>query len=88
MQGIFLNNVRPKSKKEISDFLDAHYEQPEGNMIRRLTIERTAVMGDEYGGPLDDAPISSQINFVGPDPYTDRKFYGNIVWNGERWVVH
>ena len=70
MQGIFVQGHRPKSKKAIREAAAAGVA---------ITIEATSLFGDEYGGPLDDAPLGVDIFFVGPNPHTDRRFYGRIV---------
>lgn len=68
-QGIFINGRRPKSKKEVKEAL----AQNPGS----VRLERTAWIGDEYDGPVIDAPEGLH-HFVGPDPYTSRKFYGTV----------
>ena len=78
MQGLFvLRNEgeafsRPKSKKEIRELL------AEGDYTR-IGVEATSVFGNEYDGLLHRAPIGTKIDFVGPDPYTSRKFYGRLT---------
>lgn len=69
-QGIFINGRRPKSKKEVREAVLANPES--------VRLERTAWIGDEYDGPVSEAP-EGMHHFVGPDPYTSRKFYGNVV---------
>lgn len=68
-QGIFINGRRPKSKKEIKETAAAN--------PAAIRVEGTALMGNDYDGPLTDAP-AGRIDFVGPDPYNKRSFYGNI----------
>lgn len=70
VQGIFINGVRPKSKKAVKE---AVADAPE-----TVSIEATSVFGNEYGGPLANAP-AGEIHFVGPDPYTKRNFYGTLT---------
>ena len=73
-QGIFINGRRPKSKKEVKEAVAADPAS--------VVLERTAWIGNsEHDGPVTDAPDGT-YNFVGPDPYTSRKFYGNVVVNG------
>jgi hypothetical protein len=54
---------RPKSKAEIKRTL------PE-----RITLESTS----DFVGYVRNMPVG-RYDFVGPDPYNDRQFYGNIV---------
>jgi len=104
-QGIFILGARPKSKKEIKDYLDRFYNETEEAHIRAarapgdkpplpptlfgIVIEATSLFGNEYDGSLHNAPTNKTFTFVGPDPYTSRKFYGRIIYNAnkERWVV-
>ena len=90
-QGIFIEGRRPKSKKEVREFVSQSYEvgTPHPNQREVLRIEATSVFGNEFDGPLSELPTNETITFVGPDPYTSRKFYGNIKYNQkkERWIV-
>ena len=43
-----------------------------------VALEATSMFGDEYGGPLDDAPDGT-YTVVGPDPHRDRKWYATIT---------
>lgn len=70
MQGIYVNRRRPKSKKEIKEAIAVNPE--------RVQIEATSIFGNEYDGLVSEAPVG-RYNFVGPDPYTSRKFYGTIT---------
>ncbi len=74
MQGIFVSYTRPKSKKAVREAIAADPS--------RVTIEATSMFGNEYDGPVADAP-NGRYTFVGPDPYTSRKFYGTIVKTGD-----
>lgn len=78
MQGIFVNGVRPKTKKAVKDALAANT-----NTVR---LQATSMFGNEYDGLVSDAPDGS-YTFVGPDPYTSRKFYGTIKVNGDKITV-
>ena len=74
MQGIFLAGYkRPKSKKEVKEAVAAG---------KTVVIEATSIFGNEYGGDIVDMPEGT-ITFVGPDPHTNRKFYGNITRKGD-----
>jgi hypothetical protein len=78
MQGIYMKgHRRPKSKKEVKEAIAAG----EG-----IVLEATSVFGNEYGGQVKDAP-DGQYNFVGPDPHTNRRFYGTITKNGDKITV-
>jgi hypothetical protein len=69
--GIFVNHKRPQSKKAVKDAIAT---DPESVMI-----EDTSIFPGGFSGPVSDWPVGKTITFVGPDPYTSRKFYGNIV---------
>lgn len=71
MQGLFVDGNRPSSKKQVRDVLALG--QPE-----RISIEATSFFGNEYDGELVDAPVGTKVDFVGPDPYRSRKFYGRL----------
>jgi hypothetical protein len=71
MQGVFIDGRRPKSKKEIREVVALD--------PARVRLERTQLVGDsEYDGLVSHMPVG-KFMFVGPDPYTQRKFYGSIV---------
>lgn len=71
MQGIFIDNRRPKSKKEIRE---AVRDNP-----GRVRVEATSLFpGTEYEGPVSEIPLGKVITFVGPDPFIKRNFYGSI----------
>ena len=70
MHGVFVNGKRPKSKKAVKEAAAAD--------PRSVRLEATSVIGNEYDGPAADMPIGRQIAFVGPCPYTRRRFYGSI----------
>lgn len=95
MQGIFIKGQRPKSKKEVREFVRDSYPNEKApttvpTRLHRLAIEATSMFGDEYEGPLSEMPTDTKIHFVGPDPHRNRKFYGTIVWSisKEQWIVH
>lgn len=97
MQGIFIMGRRPKSKKEIKEFVEGVnlFEEhgndptvkdliPETRDPYGLVIEATSIFGNEFDGSLAEAKRTSQCGpfyFVGPDPYRERKFYGTIEWD-------
>jgi len=77
MQGVFINGRRPKSKAEVKRAVADGLN---------VTVEATSIFGNEYEGPVADAPTGT-IYFVGPDPYTSRKFYGQIVCGAGKVTV-
>lgn len=70
MQGIFVKGARPASKKAVKEAIAADPS--------RVRLEATSWFGDEFDGPVSDAP-DGRYSFVGPDPHTSRKFYGTIT---------
>jgi hypothetical protein len=74
MQGIYLGYQRPKSKKEVKEAVAADPS--------KVRLEATSIFGNEYDGLVSEAPDGT-YTFVGPDPHTSRKFYGNIVKRGD-----
>lgn len=78
MQGIYIDFARPASKKAV--------KQAVTDAPSHVHIEATSMFGDEYDGPLDKMP-DGRITFVGPDPYTSRKFYGTIIKQGDTYKV-
>lgn len=75
--GIYIDNGngsrRPKSKKELKEAIATN---PSG-----VVIENTSMHGGK-GGRLTDPHTfgdGDKVTFVGPNPYTDRKFYGTIT---------
>ena len=73
MQGIYLSGLRPKSKKAVKEAVAAG---------RRVSLEATSLHGNEYDGPVAEAPDGTYF-FVGPDPYRSRRFYGSIIKKGD-----
>lgn len=78
-QGVFVDGRRPASKKAIKEALAADPS--------RVELEGTSMFGNEYSGPVLSMPESTTAYFVGPDPYTSRKFYGQIVRKGDKVTV-
>lgn len=68
MQGVYINGQRPRSKKAIKEAV------ANGDIV---TLEATSMFGNEYSGPVNAAPVG-RYNFVGPDPFTKRNFYGSF----------
>lgn len=67
--GIFIQGKRPASKKAVKDAVKAGLS---------VSIESTSMFGG-YDGPVENMPEGKRIDFVGPDPYTKRNFYGSIT---------
>lgn len=87
MNGIFLNDYdpplagkwrRPKSKKEVKEFAT--------NNPAQVQVEYTALFHEERV-ILTHHTGARTIDFVGPDPYTSRKFYGNIIIGADASIV-
>lgn len=83
-QGIFVQDEdsrrwrRPNSKKEIREFM---------NISPTLVkAEATSWFGNEYDGSIANAP-TGVITFVGPDPATNRRFYGTITVKSDGKIV-
>lgn len=77
-QGIWVNGRRPKSKKEVKEAasIDAAH----------VSLEATSIFGNEHDGPLTTLPEGT-YTFVGPDPRTSRKFFGNVVIRGDKITI-
>ncbi len=77
-QGIWMKDYsRPASKKAVKAAVDAG---------ERVSLEATSFFGNEYDGPVADAPDGTYF-FVGPDPARKRNFYGQIIKTGNKVVV-
>ncbi|MCD6056517.1 MAG: hypothetical protein K0Q89_47 [Thermomicrobiales bacterium] len=69
MDGIYINGKRPASKKAVKEALNTTPESVE--------VETTRFGHEALAYALDLKP-GTKVNFVGPDPYTSRKFYGTL----------
>lgn len=78
MQGIYITGRRPKSKKELREAIAG------GSTVY---IEGTDWFGRDYSGDVENMPEGQTIYFVGPDPFTARKFYGQLVRKGDKITV-
>jgi len=78
-QGIWIGQHRPKSKKEVKEAIAAD--------PFNVQVEATSMFGNEFDGQVTEMPENKVIYFVGPDPYTKRNFYGQILRVGERITV-
>lgn len=90
-QGIFIHGRRPKSKKEIKEYVNNLYIDPTTDPFG-LVIEATSMFGNEFDGSLAEAlriGNHGPFTFVGPDPYNNRKFYGTLKYDSakSKWVV-
>lgn len=87
MQGIYVNGRRPTSKRAVREALASD--------PANVRAEATSMHGGEYGGTMATsvAPVGTVVHFVGPDPYTSRRFYGTATLRPgtrtepARWVV-
>lgn len=70
MQGVFVQGQRPKTKKELKALI--------ATVPHDVSLQATSIIGNEYGGPITEAPDGT-YDVVGPDPYTSRKWYANIL---------
>ena len=76
MQGLYVNGKRPPSKVAVKRHL-AENASGEG-----VIVEATSLFGNEYSGPLQEAP-RKVMYVVGPNPHTSRKWYGQLRPMGE-----
>lgn len=79
--GLFVDGKRPKSKKAVKE---AIADNP-----ARVSIENTSFLTQNpYGGTAADLSEGHVVTFVGPDPYSDRRFFGNITRiTADKWKV-
>lgn len=70
MQGVFVRGQRPTSKKMVKEAVAAD--------PRSVRLQGTSMTGTDFDGLVADAPMGT-YHFVGPDPYTSRKFYGTVL---------
>lgn len=76
-QGVFVNGLRPKSKKAIKEAIAAGDD---------VTLQATSFFGNEYDGPVATAP-DGFYTFVGPDPERARNYFGNFIVKGGKVTV-
>ena len=73
--GVFINNKRPTSKKAVKEAV-ANGED--------VVLEPTSMFDHPGNFTVQQLRQGETAYFVGPDPYTSRKFYGTIeVRNGK-----
>lgn len=70
MDGIYLEGIRPKSKKAVREMVASN---PHG-----VHIECTSMYGG-FSGAITKMANGDRKTFVGPDPYKKRDFYGTII---------
>jgi hypothetical protein len=78
--GLFVGGLRPASKKAVREALAANPAD--------VRIENTDFLGG--GSAVDrasDLQVGDKVVFVGPDPYTNRRFYGTIVATTKGLIV-
>lgn len=78
MDGIFINNARPATKKALKL---AAAEDPAS-----IVIDGTSLFGGFSGYALE-APEDLPFYIVGPDPYTSRKWYATLYNRGGKLVI-
>lgn len=71
MQGIFINGKRPKSKKQIRESLQSQSD--------KINLEATSLFNNERDGSILEMSPGESVLIVGPDPYTDRRFYAKLI---------
>jgi len=79
--GVYINGSRPKSKKQV---IQAMVEAPE-----TVTWENDSMFGRYAGQSFTGTELPEGIRdtFVGPDPHTNRKFYGQVIVNDGKVLV-
>jgi hypothetical protein len=94
--GCYINNVRPKSKKAIKEALKEIAEGTRGTDSVKFDV--TQAFGPDAGkvlyayvvenGAYPDG-LSKGVSYqvCGPDPYTNRKFYGTVKVNNQGTIV-
>jgi len=78
MQGIFIHYQRVKTKAALKR---AATISPDF-----VQLEATSLHGGEYDGRLSEAP-DGRYTVVGPNPYTDRRWYAQITKRNGKVVV-
>ena len=79
MQGVWNGKFeRFASKKALREALNAGAD---------VVLEATSMFGNEYGGWLSQYEGNGTFTVVGPDPYTNRKWYATITKTDEKVTV-
>ena len=79
-QGVFIDGRRPKFKKELKEAIESNPAS--------VSLERTSIFGDEYGGSIVNMPGNKTVYIVGPDPYTKRSWYANLTRSGKSFKLN
>lgn len=79
--GAYVDGRRPKSKKAVREAL--------ADNPLRVHFDVTSGLGSHAGRTFqgDQVPLGVTLSLVGPDPYTDRRFYGSIVKRPDGRVI-
>ena len=81
--GAYVNGERPKSKKALRE---AFTNAPES-----VKFDSTGApwFGGHYPQIIPALELEEGVTYVvvGPDPYSDRRWYGNVVRGPKGWVV-
>ncbi len=89
MQGVFIHDSRPKTKKALREAVELLYLSTGEGDPYSVVMEATSFFGNEYDGSLANAPQETVFSVVGPDPRRSRKWYATIKFNQQKgqWVV-
>jgi len=79
MNGLYINGKRPTSKKAVKAAVAADPSS--------VSIDVTSMFGHQPYQTAAGMAIGDKEYFVGPDPYTSRKFYGTIERTEKGWKV-
>lgn len=84
-----LNARSTHPSKNTDDTSNDHDPSPKMPLVR---LQATSIYGNEFDGTLEEALADNQYGvfyLVGPDPYTNRRWYANLRYNAEtgRWTV-
>jgi hypothetical protein len=66
-----MNGTLFKSKRAAKEAID---KAPE-----TVRVFSTGLLGRSFDGPASEFPEGLNGSVVGPDPYTERKWYGNLI---------
>ncbi len=87
MDGLYINGKRPVSKKAVKA---AVAQDPASVAIQYTSLFQgyAPTTGALPPATVDALTVGQRITFVGPDPYTARKFYGTITRvSADKWKV-
>lgn len=77
---------------------DSDYAPPTPAIAYSLVLQATSLFGNEFDGSIaaalradngnpDPTFMGRGYTFVGPDPYTNRKFYGTISFDAKKVAI-